>query len=1008
MKFALRPARHFHLNFPSLINFYALNTQNSSYILFGRTILAFGRIFVKLELRINTFIWNKKSIYNYSFMTLKKALGTLLVCLLIFAGNSINAQNITIEGTLIDSTIREPLNSATVSLAHASDSSLISFTRTNEQGFFQLKNVTRGKYLLSVSYTGYAPLWLAFKLSATDKLLLGNIYMTAKNQLANVVIEGRRPPVVINNDTIEFNSENFKTVPNAVVEDMLKKMPGIEIDKTGAITVNGKSVSKVYVNGKEFFTGDPKMATRNLPADAVDKIQVYDRKSDQASFTGIDDGNEQTSINIKLKKDRNHTTFGKLTAAAGDPGRWDGQGNMNRLNNDEQISLIGMANNTNRQGFSFGDIANFSGAGGGMRPGGGGGMMLAGGADASGLPVSGGGSSNQGVATTFAGGANYSNNFNKKSSDFNANITGSDIDRNIITNSYIQNLAPNNLFNQFTNTNSHTKDVQAKFGSTLDQKITDKFSFKFVPSITSQHSTSGSTSNIQTFLPDGTLANISQSNTTGVTDALNASGSLLLRKSFARKGRTLSSTITMGYNNSNGDNNQFSDLQSYVGGALFKDSTIKQHNIRKGITSSYSANLVYTEPIGKKSLLEFNTFLSESIGSSSKKVYDFNTNGNKYDIYNNQLSNEYKSDYVYSGGGMNFRSNQKKMIFSTGFSLQNASLKGRNITTDLKLGQQYLDILPAAMVQYNFSRTKNLNFNYRTSTSQPSLTQLQPVLDLSNINNLYIGNPDLKRSYTHNFNLRYFSSKFISQKNFFVFLNAAFTNHSIVNYDSILVNHTLLTKPVNVNGVYRINGNANYGFGLKQIHSRINLGLNAGLNNNVSYANSVLNTIVVKSLGPSISYNYQLDEKIDLDLSARYSYSFTNNKINPSLNTNYLTKVYRADVTNYLPWSLVLNQSLNYTINSGLAQGYNTAIPIWNASLSKLFLKNKRAEIKLSAYDLLKKGAGVGRTVSQSQIVDQQYNVISRYLLIGFTYSLQKSGLTTGNGPPRPPMMRMD
>ena len=181
--------------------------------------------------------------------------------------------------------------------------------------------------------------------------------------MSAVTVTARRPPVVINGDSIEFNSENFKTQPNAVVEDMLKKMPGIEVDKSGGITVNGKSVSKVYVNGKEFFTGDPKMATRNLAADAVDKIQIYDRKSDQAMFTGIDDGNDETAINIKTKKDRKQSTFGKVGSAFGTPGRFDGQGNINRINNDEQFSIIATANNVNKQNFSMGDFGNVSGGG---------------------------------------------------------------------------------------------------------------------------------------------------------------------------------------------------------------------------------------------------------------------------------------------------------------------------------------------------------------------------------------------------------------------------------------------------------------------------------------------------------------------------------------------------------------------------------------------------------------------------------------------------------------------
>ena len=233
------------------------------------------------------------------------------------------------------------------------------------------------------------------------------------------------------------------------------------------------------------------------------------------------------------------------------------------------------------------------------------------------------------------------------------------------------------------------------------------------------------------------------------------------------------------------------------------------------------------------------------------------------------------------------------------------------------------------------------------------------------------------------------------------------SNNSIVNYDSILPNRTILSKPVNVNGVYRVNGNANYGFGLKKIHSRLNIGLNAGLNNNVSYSNGALNNIVIKSVGPSFTYNYLLSDVVDINLTTRYSYSITNNAKNPSFNTHYLTRMYSADITNYLPWGLVLNQSMNYTINSGRAAGYNTAIPIWNAFFSKFFLKNKRAELKFSAYDLLNKSAGISRTVSQSQIIDQQYNVISQYFLIGITYSLQKSGLAGGNGG-RSFMMRMD
>ena len=900
------------------------------------------------------------------------------------------AQNLTIQGSLKDSIANRALNSATVSLVYAKDSSLVSFSRTNEAGVFNFKNVSPGAYLISVSYVGYIPKWVPV-LTGTEKTVeMGLIYMNDVNTMSTVTVTARRPPVVINGDSVEFNSENFKTAPNAVVEDLLKKMPGMEVDKAGGITVNGKKVTKVFVNGKEFFTGDPMMATKNLPADAVDKIQVYDRKSDQAMFTGIDDGSEETAINLKLKKDRNKSTFGKLNAGAGTPSVFDAQGNVNVINNEEQFSAIGGANNTNRQNFSNRNIVNFSGGGGG-RPGAGGGVTV---------NFSGGSGETdanaQGIADTYSIGGNYSNIFNDKKTEFNANLSVSDVTRNNNSRSFTQNLTPGNAFNRISNSNSIAGNKQQNFGSTIDHKVSDNFSFRFTPSLGLQQTTNYSEDSTQTYLTNGNLLNSNTTIASSASDAVNAASTLLLRKKFAKKGRTLSSTLTQSFNRSNSIGTQFTQQLSYNQKILTNDSILDQQNTRKGENSSYSANLIYTEPLGKKSLLEFNSYISKSIGSSSRKIYDYSTLTDGYGVLNTRLTNEFNSEYTYSGGGMSYRSNQKKYNFSTGVSLQKAVLDGENISAKTKLSQSFQDILPNATFRYNFSQTKNLNLDYRTSTNQPSITQLQPVLDQSNINRQSIGNPDLKRSYVHNLNIRFFSSKILAGKSFFSTLNASTTNNSIVNYDSVLPNRTILTRPVNVNGAYRINGSMNYGFGIKKLKSRLSFGLNAGLNNNISYANGVLNTIVTKSTGPSMSYTYIVDDVIDINLTARYSFSNTNNAVNPTLNTNFLTKVFGADMTNYLPLNIVLNQSFNYAINTGRAEGFNTAIPIWNASFSKFFLKNKRAEIKMSAFDLLNKNIGISRNVSQNQIVDRSYNVISQYFMLTFTYSLQKSGLGGG------------
>ena len=449
--------------------------------------------------------------------------------LTMFLGMSLlgMAQTFTIEGTVVDSVSKRNLASATISIVKAKDSSLVSFARSNEQGFFSVKSVPVGSYLISISYVGFIQQWIAFKTGKNAKIDLSNIYMQDASSLSTVTVTARRPPVVINGDSIEFNAENFKTAPNAVVEDLLKKMPGIEVDKSGAITVNGKTVTKVFVNGKEFFTGDPKMATRNLPADAIDKIQVYDRKSDQSMFTGIDDGSEETAINLKVKKDRNQSSFGKLTGGGGVPERFDLRGNLSRINNDAQFSIIGSGNNINRQDFSARDFSSFSGGGGGGRPGGGGGGMSVsfGGGGGGGGNGGGGG---EGVATTISGGGNYSNVFNDKRTDFNANLSLSDIDRLNTSHSYTQNLTPGNLFNRYDSSSSTSKNKQQSIGSTIDHKVSESFSFKLTPSIGTSNGTSTNEAWSDTYLPNGTLTNNTHTRSSSATDATNFNNIIIL------------------------------------------------------------------------------------------------------------------------------------------------------------------------------------------------------------------------------------------------------------------------------------------------------------------------------------------------------------------------------------------------------------------------------------------------------------------------------------------------
>ncbi len=904
-----------------------------------------------------------------------------------------------LKGVVVDTISRKGLAYATVSIVNARDSTLVSFARADSTGRFRLHNLNKGKYLLSASYVGYLPVWKSIEVKEAKEEDLGNIHMTDLVNAGNVTVNARRPPVTINGDTVEFNTENFRTPPNAVAEDLLKRLPGVTVDNDGTVRANGQRINRVLVNGKEFFTGDPKMATKNLDADAIDKVQVFDKKSDRAAFTGVDDGQSEKTINLKLKKDRNNALFGKVAAGGGTDKRYDGQTNINKFNGEQQMSLIGMANNVNKQGFTMTDVLNFTGElSRGMRSGGGITIRTGGGDDGNGLPVTGLGQNQQGVATTVAGGLNYNDTWNKKT-DVNMSGMGSNI--NLVTDKTTnrQNLLPGNEFNYLSNSSSARNARQQRINMTIDSKIDTFNSVKFTPQLTTQQT---DVRNISSYVSqDNKNVKLNEGSTDSKThsEAFNFTGNALYRKRFAKKGRTLSSTVSLAYNDSKQSGDLFTRNSFYAAGVSLKDSITNQKNTRDAVSRSVGGNLVYTEPIGKKSLLEISGFYNNSLGKSKRVTYDYNTVSGKHDQQNSLLSNDFKSEYIYTGGSISFRSNQKKINFTLGSSLQEAILISTNNTTGNIIRQSFTDALPSANIQYRFNSSRYIGINYSTATTQPTTTQLQPVLDVSDPLNTSTGNPNLKRSYAQTISLNYFSSNMYSQRNLFAFISATLTDNAIVNADVIQPNGSRLSMPVNANGNYILFGNVNAGFPIKKLKSRVDLGIGSNLLHNISFVNGAKNEIENISVSPNISYNFSLENRLDILASARLNISRIAYSLQPILNSNYLQQVYGLEMTNYLPWDLIINNNFSYTANTGRADGYNTKVPFWNVYVAKGFLKNKRAEIKFSVFDLLNQNVGIGpRSTSQNYVEDTKYNVLKRYFLVSFTFRLNKAG-NNANGP---------
>jgi hypothetical protein len=904
----------------------------------------------------------------------------------------------TVKGTVFDTLSKKGLAYATVSVVDAKDSTLVSFARADSLGKFKIATLQKGNYLLSASYVGYVPVWRSLVIKNDgEQINFGQIGMTDIVTAGDVTVTARRAPVTINNDTVEFNTENFKTQPNAVVEDLLKKLPGVTVDNDGTVRVNGQKVNRVLVNGKEFFTGDPKMATKNLDADAVDKVQVFDKKSDRAEFTGVDDGQSEKAINLKLKKDRNHALFGKVAAGGGNDQRYDAQTNINKFNGDQQFSVIGMGNNVNKQGFSITDVLNFTGElSRGMRSGGGVNIQIGGGSD-NGLPITGMGQNQQGVAKTFAGGINYNDTWNKKT-DFNTSAMGSNVDLRTDRSTVRQNLLPGNEFDYLSNSSTAKNNKQQRINMTYDSKIDSSASIKFTPQFTLQQSDSRTTSDYVSQNNKGIKLNDGVTDSRTHSEAFNFGGNALFRKKLKKKGRTISSTVSLAYNDSKQNGDLYTRNTFYNNGTALPDSITNQKNTREAVTRSVGANIVYTEPVGKRSLLEFSGFFNTNVGNSKRVTYDYGTLSGKYDQLNLQQSNDFKSEYMYTGGSLSFRSNQKSMSYTLGTSLQGATLNSTNNTNGKNIRQTFTDALPNANVQYRFNSSRTLSLNYNTSTTQPGTLQLQPVTDVSDPLNTYTGNPNLKRSYQQSLSLNYFATNMYSQRNFFAFLSFSKTDNAIVNSDSIRLNGSRITMPVNANGNYVLFGSINAGFPIKKLKSRVDLGLGSNILHNMSFVNGKENGIDNFSISPNLNYSFSLENKIDISANARLNISKAKYSLQPQLNSNYLQQVYGLDMTNFLPWGLVLNNNMNYTINSGRADGYNTSVAFWNASIAKSFLKNKRAEIKFSAFDLLNQNIGVSRNANQNYIEDTRYNVLQRYFLMSFTFRLNKAG-SNASGP---------
>ena len=960
-----------------------------------------------------------------------KKLFTLFLFVIGFAMAG-NAQSGTIQGKLYDSSFVDNLVDATVTVLHATDTSIVSYTLADAKGEFKFKNIPVGSYRLMISYQGYTTKYIKFSIKADSaNVQFGTVYMTRKDaMLQEVIVEA--PPIVVKKDTVEFRADAFKTKPNSTAEDLLKKLPGVQVDKDGNVKAQGEDIQKVYVDGKEFFGTDPKMATKNITADMIESVQVYDDMSDQAKFTRIDDGSRSKTINIKLKKDKRKGYFGRFAAGIGDNDRYTVSGMFNRFDNDRRISILGGSNNLNKSSFSFNDIVSTMGGYGSSRGGGGGGGGGFGGGGGGNRGGSGGGnrgngggsvgfsnfgSSNTGITKATNVGINYTDKWGSK-----VDVTGSyffsNSDNLKTQESLTQRTIADSVSHQTENMNSENKNQNHRFNLRFEYYIDSMNSLLYTPSLVVQHSETNSTDTLFTRAfsakhPDF-LANEGRNNNNNIRDGVNLNNNLLYRRKFHKVGRTLTVGLNNSINNSNGNGTTFSPLRTYdfnenLTGVINQDfrSTQKTKSMNNVLSASY------TEPIGLNKILEFNYAYTNRHSTSDRDAFSYDSVSLKYDSVYKSQTNYLENDFIANRFGTNFRVQNKMYSWQIGAAVERSQLNNFNsraLYGDTTIKQTYTNLFPTANFTYQFSRSKTLRLFYRGRTNQPQVSQLQEVPDVSNVLAVSNGNPSLRQEFAHNVNINYNTFNAQTFKFLSVNINLSNTHNKIVNSidtlptavrdryhlsDTTIPHGATYTIPINVNGSYSASSFVTFGVPLRGKMT----GSSLNFNNSITYnrdlnilykKQNVTNTFVVTQ---TAGINLNVKDALILGLNASLAYNKTNYSQQSNLNNEYYTQTYSADVSYQFLKRLVLASDFDYYVNTGRASGFNQAIPLWNGSLAYEMFKKKNGELKFSVNDIMNQNQSITRTIgSDGSIVDTRANVLRRYFMLTFTYNLNRAG----------------
>lgn len=945
----------------------------------------------------------------------------VLIGVLFFIISGIKAQTHTLKGTIVDQQSKAPLSGATVKLKSTTNPAFTKSLLSDSIGTFVFTNLSPDSFLLSVSFVGFNTVTRGVRVDSTDVTVNINAVPNSSNELATVVITSTPPLATQKGDTLQLSASQFKVNPDASAEDLMKKVPGVTI-QNGQVQAQGETVQKVTLDGRELFGDDATAALRNLPAEIIDKIQIFDRLSDQAQFSGFDDGNTTKSINIVTKANMRNGQFGRVYAGYGTDSHYQAGGNATLLKDNRRISLVGNFNNTNQQNFSQQDLlgvtsnAQRGGGGGGPRGGGGGprggsGNRGGGGGNRGGGNYGGFGSSSNflvgqqnGINKTNAFGVNYSDLWGKK-----ITATGSYFFNN--TNNTTNEIANTQYFssnfeNSTDTTASNGRNTNHRINMRLEYRMDSSNQLIITPNLSFQNNeTDQRVGRVYSFIPGSPVQqtinqNISNSNRNGN----NLNNTILFRHAFPKRGRTFSVNLNTSYNKRDGES-YVTTFQRSMSNGNAEDTSSQRFTDQTSNGLQVSTNFVYTEPWGQNSQLQFNYNPTFSKSTSDQETYAFDNVENKYSQFLQNLSNKFENRTNAQNGGISYRLGTRERQISFGANYQSTTLKSeQTFPMTLSVNKTFSNILPNAMVRYSFSPRSSVRLFYRANVNQPSVTQLQNVVDIVDAPIYTAGNPELNQQYMNIVSARYTytnpTKNLLLVGNVFwqtakdYITNATYTplKDSAIGGGITLRAGDQLNKPVNLDGYSSLRSFLTFAMPLKFIKSTFNL--NGGISFSrlpglINYTkNETKNTTY--TAGAVIASN--VSQYVDFTVSYTANFNKVKNDVVSSNNDNYFQQTAGLQLNLLSKNGWFFQNDLNNQYYSGLTQGFNQNYWLWNMSAGKKILKDQKGELKLTVFDLLKQNQSITRNVTETYIEDVQNQVLRQYFMLTFTYNLRNFG----------------